>query len=190
MNYSKNLSRSVAADGIRVNCLAPGNILFDGGSWEQHLKARREEVERYISTEVPQKRFGTPEEIARFAAFLVSPNSKFATGGCYIMDGGQTRRVVMVEHGSMTDAKSSRVATLFDLRDRVAIITGGAGLLGYYHGAILASAGAHVVLLDLPAANPVARAKQLTNECGSESLGIASDITSESSLENARAHDS
>jgi len=94
----------------------------------------------------------------------------------------------MMEHGFMTDAKSSRVATLFDLRDRVAIITGGAGLLGYHHGAILASAGARVVLLDLPTADPVARASELTNESGSVSLGIASDITSESSLENARAH--
>jgi len=47
----------------------------------------------------------------------------------------------------MTDVKDSHVARLFDLRDRVAIITGGAGLLGYHHGAILASAGAHVVLL-------------------------------------------
>ncbi len=94
----------------------------------------------------------------------------------------------MVEHASITDAKSSRVATLFDLRDRVAIITGGAGLLGHHHGAILAAAGARVVLLDLPTANPVDRASQLTNESGSESLGIASDITSESSLEKARAH--
>jgi len=93
VNYSKNLSRTLAADGIRVNCLAPGNVLFDGGSWDYHLKERREEVERYISTEVPQKRFGTPEEIAKLAAYLVSPNSGFATGGCYIMDGGQTRRV-------------------------------------------------------------------------------------------------
>jgi NAD(P)-dependent dehydrogenase (short-subunit alcohol dehydrogenase family) len=92
----------------------------------------------------------------------------------------------MVENASMTDVKDSHVARLFDLRDRVAIITGGAGLLGYHHGAILASAGAHVVLLDLPAANPQARASQLTDEYGSESLGIAGDITSESSLENAR----
>jgi len=94
----------------------------------------------------------------------------------------------MVEQSSMSEAKHSRVAALFDLRDRVAIITGGAGLLGYHHGAILASAGARVVLLDLPTANPVARASQLTDEFGSESLGIACDITSESSLENARAH--
>jgi 3-oxoacyl-[acyl-carrier protein] reductase len=93
VNYSKNLSRTLASDGIRVNCLAPGNVLFDGGSWDYHLKNRREEVERYISTEVPQKRFGTPEEMAKFAAYLVSPASGFATGGCYVMDGGQTRRV-------------------------------------------------------------------------------------------------
>lgn len=93
VNYSKNLSRTLAADGIRVNCLAPGNILFDGGSWDYRLKQSREEVERYISTEVPQRRFGTPEEIAKFAAYLVSPTSGFATGGCYVMDGGQTRRV-------------------------------------------------------------------------------------------------
>ena len=50
-------------------------------------------MENYISAEVPQKRFGTPEEIADFAAYLVSPVSGFATGGCYILDGGQTRRI-------------------------------------------------------------------------------------------------
>jgi 3-oxoacyl-[acyl-carrier protein] reductase len=93
VNYSKNLSRIVAAEKIRVNCLAPGNILIPGGNWERHLDSRREQVEHYIATEVPQKRFGTPEEIADFAAYLVSPISDFATGGCYIMDGGQTRTI-------------------------------------------------------------------------------------------------
>ncbi|MGA8274049.1 MAG: SDR family oxidoreductase [Candidatus Sulfotelmatobacter sp.] len=93
----------------------------------------------------------------------------------------------MAKNISITDARTSRVARLFDLHDRVAIITGGAGLLGYHHGVILASAGAHVVLLDLPATNPQVRAKQLMDEYGSESMGIESDITSESSLENARA---
>lgn len=80
-----------------------------------------------------------------------------------------------------------RVAELFDLTGRVAIITGGAGLLGYYHAAILSAAGARVVLLDLPGANPQLRAGQLANECGSEVLGITTDITSEASLEGARA---
>jgi len=91
VNYSKNLSRAVAADRIRVNCICPGNVLFPGGSWERHLANREHEVEKYISSEVPQQRFGTPEEIADFAAFLVSPVSKFATGGVFVVDGGQTR---------------------------------------------------------------------------------------------------
>lgn len=93
VNYSKNLSRAVADQRIRVNYLAPGNVLFPGGSWEQHLDKRREEVEHMISREVPQKRFGAPEEIAEFVAYLVSPRAGFVTGGCYIVDGGQTRRI-------------------------------------------------------------------------------------------------
>jgi 3-oxoacyl-[acyl-carrier protein] reductase len=93
VNYSKNLSRLVCDLGIRVNCIAPGNVLFPGSSWETHLQNRRSEVEHYISSEVPQKRFGSPDEIASFAAYLVSPISGFATGGCYVMDGGQTRGI-------------------------------------------------------------------------------------------------
>src|SRR5579863_5400998 len=60
----------------------------------------------------------------------------------------------------MTKPRMSRAEALFDLHDRVAIVTGGAGLLGYHHGAILAAAGARVVLLDLPGANPELRANQ------------------------------
>ena len=93
INYSKNLARTVAEHKIRVNCIAPGNILFPGGSWERHLENRRESVEQYISSEVPLKRFGTPEEIAAMTVFLASPVSSFATGSCYIVDGGQTRAV-------------------------------------------------------------------------------------------------
>jgi 3-oxoacyl-[acyl-carrier protein] reductase len=93
INYSKNLSRAVAADRIRVNCICPGNVLFPGGSWERHLANRGHEVEKYISSEVPQQRFGTPEEIADFAVFLLSPVSKFATGGVFVVDGGQTRSI-------------------------------------------------------------------------------------------------
>jgi NAD(P)-dependent dehydrogenase (short-subunit alcohol dehydrogenase family) len=80
----------------------------------------------------------------------------------------------------------NRAHSLFDLTGRVAVITGGAGLLGYFHGAILAAAGAHVVLLDLAAANPALRAEQLQLAHGPECLGLSADITSESSIEQAR----
>ena len=77
---------------------------------------------------------------------------------------------------------ANQVANLFDLSGRVAIITGGAGLMGYYHGDVLAAAGAHVVLLDLAVANPAQRADQLTQAHGVQCLGLVGDITNESSL--------
>ena len=79
----------------------------------------------------------------------------------------------------------NRAQTLFDLTGRVAIVTGGAGLLGYHHGAILAAAGANVVLLDLAAANPSLRADQLQAAHGPECIGLSADITSEHSLQAA-----
>ncbi len=90
-NYAKNLSRLLAPEGIRVNTICPGNIYFAGGSWERHLVNRREAVETMLATEVPQGRFGTPEEIASLAAYLCSAAAGFATGSTYVMDGGQTR---------------------------------------------------------------------------------------------------
>jgi NAD(P)-dependent dehydrogenase (short-subunit alcohol dehydrogenase family) len=81
---------------------------------------------------------------------------------------------------------ANRAQSLFDLSGRVAIVTGGAGLLGYHHGAILAAAGAHVVLLDLAAAKPEGRAAQLTQEHGPECLGLEADITDERSILAAR----
>jgi 3-oxoacyl-[acyl-carrier protein] reductase len=91
VNYSKNLARQLGSKKVRVNTIAPGNIFFPGGSWERHLNNRRESVEAMLQTEVPQQRFGTPEEIASLAVYLCSPQAAFSTGSCYVMDGGQTR---------------------------------------------------------------------------------------------------
>ena len=90
-NYAKNLSRLLAPEAIRVNTICPGNILFPGGSWERHLANRREAVEHMLATEVPQQRFGTPEEIASLATWLCSTAAAFTTGGTFVVDGGQTR---------------------------------------------------------------------------------------------------
>ncbi len=86
----------------------------------------------------------------------------------------------------MNEGRTERITELFNLTDRVAIITGGAGLLGSHHAAILAAAGAHAVLLDLPAADPAGRASQLTETYGIECLGLIADITDEASLLAAR----
>src|ERR1700691_2495552 len=84
------------------------------------------------------------------------------------------------------DTVATRVKDLFDLSGRVAIVTGGAGLLGPLHGSILAAAGAHVVLLDLPKKKAANSADKLKNEYGVECLGLTTDITSEREIEQAR----
>jgi len=93
VNYGKNLARSVAEFGIRVNSVAPGNILFPGGSWERHLVNRPEAVATMLANDVPMHRFGTPQEIADLVAFLCSDRASFVTGACFVADGGQTRKI-------------------------------------------------------------------------------------------------
>ena len=97
INYSKNLARQLArstsGNGVRVNAVAPGNILFAGGSWERHLRNNRDGVSTMIDAEVPMNRFGTPQEIADVVIFLASARASFLTGECIVADGGQSRSI-------------------------------------------------------------------------------------------------
>lgn len=93
ISYAKNLSSVVADRSIRVNCVAPGNVLFPGSSWDVRLHEKRDETLRYINSEVPSKRFGTPHEVAETVGFLCSTNSSFITGACIVVDGGQSRTI-------------------------------------------------------------------------------------------------
>jgi NAD(P)-dependent dehydrogenase (short-subunit alcohol dehydrogenase family) len=83
-------------------------------------------------------------------------------------------------------AAPERVKDLFDLAGRVAVITGGAGLLGKKHAEIIAAAGGYPVILDLPAANPEACALRLAEAYNVQSLGVFADIGDLEQLERAR----
>jgi 3-oxoacyl-[acyl-carrier protein] reductase len=85
------LARIAGRNNIRVNALAPGNIIFPGGDWEQRMNGpRREAWDRWVRREAPLQRFGTPEEIGAVVTFLMSPLASFVTGAMIAADGGQS----------------------------------------------------------------------------------------------------
>ena len=86
---AKNMARKLAPV-VRVNVVAPGNVYFKGGSWDEKIEKNKDKVEEIINTSVPMKRFALPEEIADSVVFLCSERAKFITGATLVVDGGQT----------------------------------------------------------------------------------------------------
>jgi 3-oxoacyl-[acyl-carrier protein] reductase len=87
----RGLARPLGEYGIRINAVAPGNVLVDGGVWQRRLATDRDAVEQMLKREVPLGRFGTPSEIAQAVAFLASARASFITGTVMVADGGQLR---------------------------------------------------------------------------------------------------
>jgi 3-oxoacyl-[acyl-carrier protein] reductase len=88
-SWSRALSIQVAADGITVNCIAPGRI-----NSEQvliRLFPTEEIRRREIELNVPAGRFGEPQEIAAVVAFLASTQASYVTGTMTPVDGGFLR---------------------------------------------------------------------------------------------------
>lgn len=87
----KYLSDDLAEYGTRVNAVAPGNVYYEGGRWQELRNNDVEAVDTYINSSVPMKRFGRPEEIADAVVFLASDRASFITGEILRVDGGQSR---------------------------------------------------------------------------------------------------
>ncbi len=86
--FAKNMSRKLAH--IRVNVVAPGNVYFEGGSWDEKIKQDKDRVDSLIRSTVPVNRFASPEEISDAVVFLCSDRANFITGATLVVDGGQT----------------------------------------------------------------------------------------------------
>ena len=89
-SFAKNLAKKIANNGVRVNCVAPGNILFPGGDWDKKVKENPEKVMSYIQSAVPMQKFGSVEDVVYATLFLCSTFASFITGSTLVVDGGQT----------------------------------------------------------------------------------------------------
>jgi 3-oxoacyl-[acyl-carrier protein] reductase len=91
ISLTKSMARELAKDDIRVVSVAPGSILFPGGSWHARQQADPEGIAEFVKRELPFGRFGKPEEIGDVVAFLASPRASWISGTTVVVDGCQSR---------------------------------------------------------------------------------------------------
>ena len=79
------LAVELAVDNIQVNAIAPGFVQtqFSRVLWETP------EIHQKIVAQIPQERFGQPDELTGMSLYLASQASSFTTGAVMIVDGGQ-----------------------------------------------------------------------------------------------------
>lgn len=91
ISLAKALAQQLAPLNIRVNSVAPGSIMFPGGSWHKRQQADPEGIAEFISRELPFARFGRPDEVGAVVAFLASARASWISGASIVVDGCQGR---------------------------------------------------------------------------------------------------
>jgi 3-oxoacyl-[acyl-carrier protein] reductase len=94
-SWCKTLAGEVAADGVTVNLLLPGQVATDRlASLHEAMAAgsgmTSEQTLARATAAIPARRFGRPEEFGDIAAFLASPRAGYITGCAIKVDGGLT----------------------------------------------------------------------------------------------------
>lgn len=87
--YVRGIARPLGKLGVRINAIAPGNILFEGSVWARKLQEDASAIDGMLKRDVALARLGFPKDVAELAAYLASPRSGFASGAVWTLDGGQ-----------------------------------------------------------------------------------------------------
>lgn len=88
IQYTLTQALDLGKDNIRVNCIAPGSVYFEGGTWDD-AKQNNPALYESIVASIPFGRMGGPEEIANLAVYLASDAASWVTGQTIAADGGQ-----------------------------------------------------------------------------------------------------
>jgi 3-oxoacyl-[acyl-carrier protein] reductase len=94
ISLAKSMAQQLAKDNIRVNSVAPGSILFEGGSWWKRQQADPEGMAEFVRRELPFGRFGRAEEVGDAVAFLASARASWISGASLTVDGCQSRSLI------------------------------------------------------------------------------------------------
>lgn len=87
-NFTRSWALELADKGVRVNAIAPGAIRTNIWNATDLSPADAKKHEDGIAATIPFGRFGSPEEVAAVAAFLVSDEASYVSGSVYAVDGG------------------------------------------------------------------------------------------------------
>lgn len=87
VSYAGKIAEAAGPAGVRVNCVSPGPILFDGGIWDE-VRSTEPELFAMVEQMPALQRMGTAEEVAQTVAFLASPAASYTTGTSVRVDGG------------------------------------------------------------------------------------------------------
>jgi 3-oxoacyl-[acyl-carrier protein] reductase len=98
IGLAKTLSSELAPYNILINTIAPGRIATDRVKHLDQVNAdkqgvAREAIEEQVKAGIPLKRYGTPEEFGKVAAFLVSDANSYMTGSAFLVDGGMVKSI-------------------------------------------------------------------------------------------------
>lgn len=91
IGYVESYGQRLRMTGVTINAVAPGPILYPGGSWANRVANDPAAMEDFVRREMPLGRFGAPGEVASVVAFLCSTSAAGVNGACWVADGGQLR---------------------------------------------------------------------------------------------------
>jgi 3-oxoacyl-[acyl-carrier protein] reductase len=89
ISLAKALAQQLAPANIRVNSVAPGSIMFPGGSWHRRQQTDPAFVADMITRDLPFGRLGRADEVANLVAFLASSRASWISGASIVVDGCQ-----------------------------------------------------------------------------------------------------